>query len=205
MADPIQQQLVAARKNQILDAAVMVFAEKGFHATTIRNIARQAGIAEGTIYNYFDDKAALLIAILERMRASIIRDNPPVVSEAMGLRASIRAFLSHSLTLFREDNDALFRILMSEAMVNADLRRLYYERILAPTLAMADAFLLEQAIKHGLRLSPEDSRLIIRVISGAVMGLICQHMMDDETLVTRWHDLPDLMADLITAHLQQTG
>ncbi|MFL7790868.1 MAG: helix-turn-helix domain-containing protein, partial [Anaerolineae bacterium] len=51
--DPIRQQLIEARRNQILDAAAAVFAEKGFHRTTTKEIASRAGIAEGTIYNYF--------------------------------------------------------------------------------------------------------------------------------------------------------
>ncbi len=45
--DPIQQQLIAARRKQILDAAVRVFADKGFHRATIRDIAQAAGIADG--------------------------------------------------------------------------------------------------------------------------------------------------------------
>ncbi len=57
--DPIQAQLIAARRNQILDAAAKVFAEKGFHPTTIKDIAAEAGIAHGTIYNYFENKTAL--------------------------------------------------------------------------------------------------------------------------------------------------
>ncbi|MDX1990860.1 MAG: helix-turn-helix domain-containing protein [bacterium] len=72
MSDAIQQQLIAARRNQILDAAAVVFAEKGFHPTTIRDVAKQAGIADGTIYNYFDSKPALLLGIFERMRDSIM-------------------------------------------------------------------------------------------------------------------------------------
>src|SRR6266496_2410978 len=44
--DPIQELLISARRNQILDAATTVFAEKGFHRATIKEIARQAGIAE---------------------------------------------------------------------------------------------------------------------------------------------------------------
>ena len=51
--DPIQELVKKARRNQILDAATKVFAEKGFHSTTIKDIAREAGIADGTIYNYF--------------------------------------------------------------------------------------------------------------------------------------------------------
>ncbi|NJM77475.1 MAG: helix-turn-helix transcriptional regulator [Acaryochloridaceae cyanobacterium RU_4_10] len=73
MKDPIQEQLIVARRNQILDAAAKVFAEKGFHPATIRDVAREASIADGTIYNYFKNKSALLLGILERMRESVMQ------------------------------------------------------------------------------------------------------------------------------------
>ena len=54
----------AARREQILDAATTVFAAKGFHRATIKEVARAAGVADGTIYNYFENKAALLLGLL---------------------------------------------------------------------------------------------------------------------------------------------
>ncbi len=49
--DPIQALLATARRTQILDAAITVFSEKGFHRATIKEMARVAGIADGTIYS----------------------------------------------------------------------------------------------------------------------------------------------------------
>ena len=85
MHDPIQQQLIAARRNQILDAAARVFAEKGFHLATTKDIAKQAGISEGTIYNYFDNKMALLFGILERMKATALQDEDLSKLDEVGL------------------------------------------------------------------------------------------------------------------------
>src|SRR3954469_9287303 len=91
MKESIQDQLIEARRNQILDAATTVFAEKGFHRTTIRDIARVAGIADGTIYNYFENKTALLLGILDRLNESDRRDAD--LSQAVG--TDIRAFMRH--------------------------------------------------------------------------------------------------------------
>jgi AcrR family transcriptional regulator len=69
-ADPIQAiqaQLVAARRTQILDAATRVFASKGFNRATIHDVARDAGVADGTIYNYFASKTDLLFGLLDRL------------------------------------------------------------------------------------------------------------------------------------------
>jgi len=69
-ADPIeaiQARLVAARRTQILDAATRVFASKGFNRATIRDVAQDAGVADGTIYNYFANKTDLLFGLLDRL------------------------------------------------------------------------------------------------------------------------------------------
>src|SRR5258707_13515438 len=69
-ADPIQAiqaQLATARRTQILDAATRVFASKGFNRATIRDVAQDAGVADGTIYNYFANKTDLLFGLLDRL------------------------------------------------------------------------------------------------------------------------------------------
>src|SRR5215470_9366320 len=72
--DPIQELVTAARRKQILDAATQVFAEKGFHRATIKDIARVAGIADGTIYTYFASNTEVLLAILHRVNESTQRE-----------------------------------------------------------------------------------------------------------------------------------
>ena len=53
-----------ARPNEIVDAALALFAEKGFAATRLEEVAARAGIAKGTIYLYFDSKEALFEAVV---------------------------------------------------------------------------------------------------------------------------------------------
>ena len=55
------------RRTQILEAATRVFAEKGYHRATTKDVARAAGMAEGTIYLYFENKSELLIALMEHL------------------------------------------------------------------------------------------------------------------------------------------
>ena len=141
MKDAIQTQLIAARRNQILDAAAGVFAEKGFHPTTIRDIAQAAGIADGTIYNYFENKTALLIGILDRMRASIQQDADFSDVNPADVRRFMRAYLWQPLLALKANNFELFRVVMSEIMVNHELRERYYQQILEPMLIGAEILL----------------------------------------------------------------
>jgi AcrR family transcriptional regulator len=61
----LRQRQAAARREQILKTALGLFAAQGFDATSTRQIAKEAGIAEGLIFHYFPTKASLLTAILE--------------------------------------------------------------------------------------------------------------------------------------------
>jgi AcrR family transcriptional regulator len=195
MTPPDPQQLITDRKNQILEAAAVVFAEKGFHPATTKDIAKQAGISEGTIYNYFESKSALLIGIFDRMRTSVIQENVTQITDDLDFRAFIRLFLQQPLMALKQDNFALFRIVVSEMMVNEELRVRYYEQILEPTLTLGEAYFQAHAEKRGL--SRANTKLTLRAISGMVMGLMITHILGDQTLDERWDELPDFLTTML--------
>src|SRR5947208_3528470 len=116
--NPIQELVKKARRNQILDAATKVFAEKGFHPTTIKDIARAAGIADGTIYNYFENKTALMLGLLDRMNESDRREVDLSKFSEGDFRSFMKAYLRHRLMVIKADNFELFRVVVSEIMVN---------------------------------------------------------------------------------------
>lgn len=58
-------------RNDILDAAMRVFADKGYHAASVSNVAQAAGLAKGTLYIYFEGKRAMTTAIVDRHFALI--------------------------------------------------------------------------------------------------------------------------------------
>lgn len=61
-----RKQQAQARRDQLIDTALHLFAQKGFSATTIADLARETGVAEGLVYHYFDSKLDLLKATIER-------------------------------------------------------------------------------------------------------------------------------------------
>lgn len=195
MKDSIQEQLVAARRDQILDAAAKVFAAKGFHSATIKDVAKEAGIADGTIYNYFKNKPALLLGILERIRESVMQSADFSTAIDRDIRSFMRVYLHHPLMALKADNFELFRAIVSEITANTELRDLYCQQILEPRLATA-APQFQQWVEQGI-LRPIDIDLTVRTLSSLVMGLMLQHMMGDKTLEARWDELPDFLADLI--------
>ncbi len=200
MKDSIQEQLIAARRNQILDAATKVFAEKGFHPATIKDIARQAGIADGTIYIYFENKDALMLGILDRMNESDRRDVDFSKFTGGDFRSFMKAYLRHRLTVLKADNFEAFKVVISEILVNQELRELYYRKIVEPTFTMAERHFQRWAEQHIFK--PVDISITMRAISGMVLGLIMEHIIGDKTLEARWDELPDVLTNLILDGLE---
>jgi AcrR family transcriptional regulator len=64
------------RRAQLLEAAQRVIARRGFPATTTREIAAEAGVAEGTIYRYFTDKVDLCLAVVGSRLPELLRRLP---------------------------------------------------------------------------------------------------------------------------------
>ena len=62
------------KRTRIIDAAIVIFAEKGYHLGNMNDIATKANVAVGSIYRYFTNKEDLLIAIFEEKMGELIQD-----------------------------------------------------------------------------------------------------------------------------------
>src|SRR6266567_4786272 len=137
--DPIQERVTAARRKQILDAATQVFAEKGFHRATIKDIARVAGIADGTIYTYFASKTDVLLGILNRLNESTERQQHFASGNEQDMRAFFTSYVRQRVSLLWP-NAEVFQAVLPEMLANGELRKLYYEGVVAPTFAIAERY-----------------------------------------------------------------
>src|SRR5918995_4946995 len=119
--DGVRDLVVRARREQIVEAATRVFAEKGFRRATTREVARAAGISEGTIYNYFEDKDALLMAILEELNETERRAEDFEEGMAADFREFLDVYLRRRMSLIWQNRE-VFRVVLSEMLVDAGLR-----------------------------------------------------------------------------------
>ncbi len=200
--DPIQELLVTARRNQILDAATTVFAEKGFHRATIKDIARAAGIADGTIYTYFSSKTEVLLGILNRLNESTEREMQFALGSEQDVRAFFKAYVRQRISLIWP-NAEVFRAVLPEMLVNAELRDLYYQQVLVPTFRVAEHYFLAQMEEGQLR--NVDVPLAVRAIAGTVFGLLMTQLLGDELIAARWEELPEVLTTLMFDGLKPTG
>ena len=71
MSQPSQESSNPDRRSQIIDAALVCFAKRGFHQTSMHDISAEAGISVGLIYRYFENKEAVISAMADRHKKEI--------------------------------------------------------------------------------------------------------------------------------------
>lgn len=103
------------RRRQLTHAARMLFAEKGFHATAMAEIAERSGVKMGQIYRDFANKEAIVAAIAAEEMARIVDSGPFAAAIDAGDR---QAVLREIEALFEEDDDPLLPEIFAEASRN---------------------------------------------------------------------------------------
>lgn len=108
-----------ARRRAILDAAKRIFAEKGFHDTSVSDIVREVGIAQGTFYLYFEDKKAIFTEIVDELVGTLLSffsvramDQLKTIADVQRATAALSGPLIH---FFRQNRD-LGKIFLREAV-----------------------------------------------------------------------------------------
>src|SRR5690242_20685299 len=71
MAQTLAEPTTLDRRTQILEAAVVCFAKRGFHQASMHDISAEAGISVGLIYRYFQNKEAVIAAMADRHKTEI--------------------------------------------------------------------------------------------------------------------------------------
>jgi TetR/AcrR family transcriptional regulator, fatty acid metabolism regulator protein len=80
------------RRRELLDAAVRVFARKGFHASRVGDIAEEAGVAHGLLYHYFRSKEEVLETIFRDAWGVLATETDRIESSGVSLREQLRRF-----------------------------------------------------------------------------------------------------------------
>ena len=191
-ADPIQEQLIQARRNQILDAATTAFAQKGYHRATIQDVAKVAGIAAGTIYNYFENKTALLMGILERLNETERREDDMSQITKMDIHAFTQHYMRRRFEVLMQNGFEIFQIVLSEVLIDSDLRAIYMAQVIQPTFALAENY-FAQAVGSGQIRSDIDVPLMLRLTSAAVIGILVLRILGDPEIMGKWDQIPDLL------------
>ncbi len=187
------------RRAAILLAALGVFAEKGFHRATIRDIARAAQLAEGTIYNHFDNKTALITALLDQLQAqakpSVGLAAEPLVAKHADLQRFMPQHFQQMLALHAGGGVSVLGVLLAELLTDAQLREAHAAKLFEPVF-QAGSQAIEQWTAQGLLRSTRPE-ITARLMGAMLLGIQVQHMLGDAVVHQHWDELPQAMADLM--------
>jgi AcrR family transcriptional regulator len=163
----------ADRPGEIIEAAIMVFAEKGFAAAKLDEIARQAGVSKGALYLYFETKEDIFRAVVARAIApnmqairAMIAAHPGPIGDLLRLVAERVGGLIESLPV-----GGVIKMVIGEAGNFPELARVWHDDLVAHALgALTDAMRAAQA--RGEVRAGDPRTYALQMIAPILMGVI---------------------------------
>ncbi len=174
LPETARRALMEERQTQILAAAMKVFAKKGFERATIKDIAKEADIAEGSIYNYFKGKDDLLAHVPRVLLQTALENLGPLMEAPSSELAPELALtqIAHSIIAFFRGNAPFFRVLFSSLpSMNPATRRAFVEQGLLYASGQLEV-VFERLVAQGVFRSDLNSRVAPRRFFGLLMPTI---------------------------------
>lgn len=112
---------VTQRRNQVLDAAAICFRNHGFHGASMAQISKTAGMSPGHIYHYFDNKEAIIAAIVERDMEEMLEWTEIFYASDNIFQALINGVDCGVEANMNRDNAALMLEIMAESARNPQI------------------------------------------------------------------------------------
>ena len=186
------------RPSEILAAALDLFAEKGFSATRMEDVAARAGLSKAAIYLYFKDKMALLQALVAEMAGANVAMARGIAESHEGpvgpLIATVLGFMARQLRDTRFPD--LLKVVISESRAHPDIGRLYldsvvrlglpiFEDLIRRGIATGEFRSLDPALTVKAMIAP----MLLAAIWKTVLQPIGAEPLDIEALATQHIDI----------------
>jgi AcrR family transcriptional regulator len=163
-----------ARPDQIIDAALAVFAEKGFSASRVEDVARAAGLSKGAVYLYFDSKEALFEALVRRFAERVVAATARLIEAgaAEDPAGALRAAYQHMFALLADPAvSAPPRLVLAEAQRFPSIALLYRREVIAIGERVIGELISRAAERGHFRAVPRDAAL------RAMLGPMIAHVL----------------------------
>ena len=158
----------AQTDEMIMEKALELFAQKGFRATSTREIASHAGITEVTLYRHFASKEKLFEEIGKKFSPIAVLENIPHDIEEKKIGEKLSYLLRHFFEIFKQRNP-LIRVMLAESIAHPEIAKMLFEKIPFRVInLMADIFKME--MQQGNISSLLKPRLLARIFIGQFMA-----------------------------------
>ncbi|MFL0246265.1 TetR/AcrR family transcriptional regulator [Candidatus Clostridium stratigraminis] len=188
------------REEEILEAAVKIFSDKGYSAATTSEIAKEAGVAEGTIFRYFKTKKDILTKVMVKMvtvmgerimskRLTEIFENNKHLNERELLKYLLKDRLAIALKYFD-----MVKVVLTEIQYHEDLKEAFINNIIMKGKDILSLY-FEEGIKKGI-FKNIDINIAIRSLLGMMGMFIVQKQFMPELITIDDDKQLDTMLDI---------
>lgn len=131
---PVRQRRKEARPQQLLDAALALFVEKGFAATRAEEVAQHAGVSKGTLYLYYPSKEELFKAVVRQNLGSLIAEGKEAVAQFQGTSGDLLVYLMQTWWERVGSTRAagIHKIILAEVRNFPELAQFYADEVIVP-------------------------------------------------------------------------
>jgi TetR/AcrR family transcriptional regulator, fatty acid metabolism regulator protein len=163
---------------QIIEAAVIVIAENGYHQAQVSKIAKQAGVADGTIYLYFKNKEDILISLFQEKMGNFIEKIQKEIEGISSPTEKLYVLIEKHFQLLAADRHLAIVTQLELRQSNKELR-LRINEVLKGYLKVVDGILIE-GIEKGEFRQDLDIRLARQMIFGTIDETVTTWVMNEQ-------------------------
>jgi TetR/AcrR family fatty acid metabolism transcriptional regulator len=169
------------KRTVIMDAALSTFVKRGYSETKVAEIASEAGVAEGTLYNYFQSKEDLLLALFDEKWGGIIDEIKKKISRLDDPNKKLKAVFSSVVMMFKK-NRHLAELFMVDVKQSSIFLTNYTINRIVQFLDLIEG-ILEEGKRKGMYRKDLDSRVAKMVIFGAAQGILLSWVLSESQAV----------------------
>ena len=172
MTITLRQRRKDARPQELLDAALALFLDKGFAATRAEEVAAQAGVSKGTLYRYYPSKEELFKAVVRNCLVARIAEGADMMARHQGSAGELLTLVMGEW--WRQVGlgvaGGISRVMLAEARLFPELARFYCDEVIEPTHALLGG-LIERGIASG-EFRPVPVPETVHVLIGPLLHLM---------------------------------
>jgi TetR/AcrR family fatty acid metabolism transcriptional regulator len=161
----------------ILDAALKTFVKRGYPETRVSEIASEAKVAEGTLYNYFKSKEDLLLALFDEKWGGIIDDIRKKISRLDDPNKKLKVMFSVVVRLFRKDRH-LAEIFLVDVKQSSIFMKNYPVNRVVEFIDLIEE-ILEEGKRKGIYRKDLDTHVAKMIIFGAAQGILLSWVLSE--------------------------
>ncbi|MFD1039569.1 TetR/AcrR family transcriptional regulator [Virgibacillus byunsanensis] len=163
---------------QIIEAAVEVIAENGYHASQVSKIAKKAGVADGTIYLYFKNKEDILVSVFKEKMGQFVEQISTSIDKKQNAREKLLTLIEKHYYQLANDHHLAIVTQLELRQSNKDLR-LQINNVLKPYLTEIDK-IVNEGIEEGLFRDDLNLPLVRQMIFGILDETVTNWVMKDQ-------------------------